>query len=144
MKFILTFLVCALCGTAFAANPVNLGNGTFGWDRSPDDFLTNGVVYRLYAGTNVTGGIINGLTNAYTGTNISVTLTNIAPGTWYFATTAVQGGIESDFSNVLPYFVPALKPRPPGKMFMIYTQATLNFTNWIDMGAFRAVLQTWP
>lgn len=127
-----------------AANPSNLGNGTFAWDRSPDDLLNNGTIYRLYIGTNVTGGVLTSLTNAYTGTNVSVTLTNLAPAMWYLAVTASQGGLESAQSNILPYYVPAVPPRPPGKLFMIYMQATFNFTNFTDMGAFRGILNVYP
>lgn len=143
MKRLITLLML-VAPLAFGANLTYLGNGTFGWDRSPDDLITNGVYYRLYAGTNLVAGSVNNLTNTYTGTNVTVTVTNLAPATWYFSVTATQGGLESTNSNVLPYFVPALPPRPPGKMFMIYLQSTLNFTNWENMGNFRAVLQTWP
>jgi len=137
----LMFALVILALPAKGANLTNLGNVTLGWDRSPDDFLTNGVSYKILASTNAN---FSGASVAWTGTNTICTLTNIAPAVWYYEAMANQGGIDSDPSNVVVFYVPALKPRPPGKMFMVHLESTLDFTNWSDMGNFRAVLKTWP
>ncbi len=142
MNRALLFLLCLLCAPwARAANPTNQGNVTLGWDRSPDDTLTNGLAYRIYAATNAS---FAGAVVAYTGTNTATTITNLTATRWFFQSTAIQGGIESDPSSVTIYTVPVVKPRPPGSTFVIHLESTLNFTNWTDMGGFRAVLQTWP
>ncbi len=121
-----------------AANPANPGNVVLTWVRTPDDLLTNSVTYRVQAGTNLVAGAIVVQTNLFAGTNTSLVLTNIAPATWFFTATAVQGGIESVPTPVLAYFVPANRPRPPGTFATMYLEMTLDLVNYSDVGQFRA------
>jgi hypothetical protein len=137
MKFTsLILLLSAL--TVSAANPTNQANVTLAWDRSPDDLLTNGISYRVYAGTNLVSGAVNSITNINSGTNISVTFTNMQPATWYFSATALQGGIESLPSNIAIYSIPSVRPRPPGSLATVFLELTLDLTNYTDVGMFRA------
>jgi hypothetical protein len=124
--------------TASAANLTNLAYITLGWDRSPDDRLTNGITYRVYSGTNLTAGSINVLTNVFAGTNTSVSITNLPPATWFFHATAFQGGMESLPSNIASVTVPATRPRPPGNFATMFLEMTLDLTNYSDVGFFRA------
>lgn len=135
----LTYSILLLSAlTAFAANPTNSAFVVLAWDRSPDDQLTNGLTYRVYAGTNLTSGLVNSITNFNASTNTSVSITNLQPATWYFTATALQGGVESDFSNITSVTVPKVKPRPPGAMATMYLEMTLDLTNYTDVGMFRA------
>jgi len=122
----------------FGANPTNSAFIVLAWDRSPDDLLTNGMTYRVYAGTNLVSGAVNSLTNFNAATNTSISITNLAPATWHFTATALQGGVESDFSNIASVTVPKVKPRPPGAMATMYLEMTLDLTNYTDVGMFRA------
>lgn len=136
MKAIILFLLLTL--SASAASLTNLAYITLAWDRSPDDQLTNGMTYRIYAGTNLVLGAVNSITNFNAATNTSIAITNLAPATWHFTATALQGGLESDFSNIASVTVPKVKPRPPGVMATMYLEMTLDLTNYTDVGMFRA------
>jgi hypothetical protein len=136
MKSILLLLLFTL--TANAASLTNLAYVALGWDRSADDQITNGVTYRIYAGTNMVGTNINSLTNFNALGNTNITITNLPPATWFFTASALQGGIESDFSNIAVVTVPKNKPRPPGKFATMYLEMTLDLTNYTDVGHFRA------
>lgn len=76
-----------------------------GWIPSPDTGVTN---YVIYGSTNVLSS-----TNLATaemrfnaGTNLTFTVTNLVPMNYTFAATAMEGGIESGPSNILPVGVP--------------------------------------
>lgn len=127
-----------ICHLAGAANLTNRASVTLAWDRSPADYLTNGVTYKVYAGTNLSGGLVQSITNAFAGTNTSVTFTNLPSATWFFTATASQGGLESDFSNIASYTIPVDKPAPPGRIAVVHLEALLTATNWSDLGQFRA------
>ena len=135
IKFLLLFLISP---SLLAANLTNLVNVTLAWDRSLDDQLTNGMTNRVYAGTNMVGGLVNSVTNVNAGTNTSVTFTNMQPATWFFTATALQGGLESDFSNIAIFTIPSVRPRPPGSLATMYLELILDLTNYTDVGMFRA------
>lgn len=137
MKILIPFLLLFTLNL-FAANLTNTAYVTLVWDRSPDDQVTNGMTYRVYAGTNLISGSVNSITNFNASNNTSVSITNLPPATWYFTATALQGGIESDFSNIASVMVPKVKPRPPGAMATMYLEMTLDLTNYTDVGMFRA------
>ncbi|MGV3772531.1 MAG: hypothetical protein ACO1QB_06480 [Verrucomicrobiales bacterium] len=92
-------LACSLLGSASYVNgAVNLV-----WDHSPDD-LTDGTVagYKVYYGPMDSATIMAGMeTNAVTGFLLPEKLYN-------FAVTAFdERGVESEFSNFLPFFSPS-------------------------------------
>lgn len=105
------------------------------WNASPN--ATTNTTYRLYAHTNQTA-LINNVTNALvkvsTGTNLTVTITSIISGRWYFGATAFDSGIETKLSNI----VAAEIPLPPGNLRIVLppfeSQASGDF---IDTGYFR-------
>tara|TARA_R110000868_G_scaffold341505_2_gene602366 strand:+ start:455 stop:892 length:438 start_codon:yes stop_codon:yes gene_type:complete len=138
MKYLLPILLLIGSVAAFAANPTNSAFIVLAWDRSPDDRLTNGISYRVYAGTNLVSGAVNSITNINSGTNISVTFTNMQPATWYFSATALQGGVESLPSNIAIYSIPSVRPRPPGSLATVFLELTLDLTSYTDVGMFRA------
>ena len=141
--FIVLLATLSLAPLAKAANPLNPASVTLAWDKSVDD--TNGPAnpyfYRVYAGTNVAlaTNILSSLTNAYAGTNLSVTITNLAPAKWYFVATAFNGGVESDPSNVTSYTVRATKPAAPGGLGTIFVDTTIDLTgtNYTERGYFK-------
>ena len=109
--------------SAFAAG----GSVHLAWDPSPDP----GCNYILYATTNGTVTLTNFQSKINCGTNLIVHATDLSPpGTWKFAVTASQGGIESDFSNTLILQVPVA----PATMRTVALQysATLAGTNFLD------------
>lgn len=143
----LPFACCVLLAlSARAVNLTNTGSVTLSWPRSPDDQLTNGLTYRLYAGTNFASTTNASLanTNVFAGTNTTVAITNLSPGLWYFTGRAIQGGEESVSSGYAAYVVPAAPPRPPGVPITVILESTLDFTNWTDVGSFRARLTILP
>ena len=107
LRALLATLLTLIGLTAFGAG----GSVHLAWDPSPDP----GCNYTLYGSTNAVFP-----TNTSTAqlrvncsTNLAVAVTDIAPaGTWRFAVTAQQGGIESDLSNILVLQVPTA----PGNM----------------------------
>ena len=113
---------------AFAAG----GSVTLAWDASP----TVGCSNILYATTNAVLAITNSQIRINCGTNLTVQVTDIpVAGTWRFAVTAVQAGLESDFSNQLVLQVPVA----PATMRTVALQysGTLVGTNFLDAGYFR-------
>ena len=135
----IVLLLCALV-VSHAASLTNKASFTLGWDRSPSDYLTNYVTYKVYGGTNFVGTNLTVITNFSAGTNLSVTITNIAPGKWTFYATASQLGMESLPSPTLSVTVPSNAPSPPGTFVMVYleNENILTVTNWSDLGLFRA------
>lgn len=126
-----------LAPLALAANLTNQASVTLAWDRSADDFITNGISYRVYA-TNI--AFSASATNMTAGTNVAVTFTNLAAGNWKFYAVAVQANLESLPSNIIFYTVPTNAPAPPGKFATVYLENSmiLTVTNWSDLGFFRA------
>lgn len=146
-KYALSVLVLlALVAPSWAASLTNTGSATLAWDRSPDDNATNILTYRIFAGTSFASTTNASLstTNVFAGTNTTITITNLVPGLWYFTGRAIQGGVESDSSGYTSYIVPSAKPRPPGTPITIILESTLDFTNWTDVGSFRARLTIAP
>jgi len=96
---------------------------TLAWDPSPD---TNVTSYRIYAGTQV--DIYSSVTNA--GTNLTVTIIGLAPGTWFFVVTARNDltGLESDPSNVVWKTI-GTNPPPAPPLKSIRISSTLESSN---------------
>jgi hypothetical protein len=98
--------------TASTCVTTNAGQSvTLGWDANEGQgSLISG--YRLYYGT---------ASRQYTQSNLVdisqtvSTVNNLVEGTtYYFAVTAVtSGGLESDYSEEIPYTVPSTAPAPP-------------------------------
>lgn len=123
---------------AAGVNLTNTGNVTLQWDRSTSDLLTNSVTYRVYARTNTIGTNSIAVTNIFTGTNLSVSLTNMNAGRWRFYAVASQGGVESLPSNEIVYIVPTNAPTAPNQFAVVYLETTVDYTNWTSFEAFRA------
>lgn len=132
-------LLCCVGLLAYAANPANLASVTLAWNASPDDYRTNNVFYCVYAGTNaaLATDITKALTNAPAGTNLSVVMTNLAAGQWVFVATAKSGGLESGPSNPAYYTIRSTPPSPPAQLATVFLDASINMTNWTDLGFFR-------
>lgn len=95
------------------------------WDRNPE---TNVVAYRVYWGP-----ASRAYNNVLTVTNITATVSNsmMAPGTNYFAVTAVDdGGLESDFSDEVSA---RRRPMPPTRLVIsnvVVLQQSGNLKDW--------------
>jgi len=104
------------------------------WDPSPSPLVTN---YCLYCATNglLGASLTNAVTTVNVGTNLTVTLNNIAAGDYQFAVTAWATGVESGPSNVLPVEI----ARPPANLqtLVLQVNGTLSGTNWQTAGFFR-------
>ena len=123
LRALLATLLTLIGLTAFAAG----GSVHLAWDPSPDP----GCNYTLYTTTNGAVTLTNYQSKINCGTNLIVHATDLSPpGTWKFAVTAAQGGIESDFSNVLILQVPVA----PANMRSVALQysGTLVGTNFLD------------
>ena len=138
----LIFSLLAFAAGAAVVNPNNAGHVSLAWDKSPDDYRTNDVFYRIYAGTNaaLATNTLASLTNAYAGTNLSLTLTNLAAGKWFFVGTAFQGGVESLPSNLVTYTIRTTPPTAPQNLGTIFFDTTIDLTNWTERGFFRVRL----
>lgn len=154
--FCLAIVVSCLLGGRFSleagAGPP-LASVTLAWDPSP---VMEQVSYRIYYGS---------MSGAYdhrvdTGESTTATIEGLVPGQQYFfAATAInEGGLESGFSNEVPYKVPPPKGRlelsyEHGRGFVLkgtgaigktyYLQASRNLVDWqvvavIDLGAQEA------
>jgi hypothetical protein len=87
-RFIIAILVLLACSA-----PAFAGDVTLSWDPNSE---TNLAGYRIYYGTGP--GVYT--TPITVGTQTSYTITNLAPGTYFFAVTAFNTlGLESGFSN---------------------------------------------
>lgn len=140
----LSWFVCAVlvlllgsCETIRAANLTNAGSVKLAWDRSATDTLTNGVTYFLSASNQSTLTA----TNVLTGTNTTITLTNMDAGRWVFAAYAQQGGLISTNSNLLFYDVPAVPPFAPGQLRTIFLDYTIDLSTFTPFAGFRARIQ---
>jgi hypothetical protein len=130
---------------ALLHNPVQaVSSVTFAWDRNPEASVVDyriryGVVSRTYTDM------------VSTGNATSATISNLVEGaTYYFAVTAYNiFGLESDYSNEIPYPVPMALARvqiraasarqiiltvtgPSGRTYDI--QATPDFKTWKAIG----------
>ena len=117
-----------LCGVGVShAQSVRLG-----WDASTSAGVTNYVLYahtNTLASTNLAAAVVR----QKVGTNLTATIEDIKPGRWWFAATAVGGGVESQPSNILIVDV----PQPPPNMRTIVVQYSGTLTNFYDVGFFR-------
>lgn len=123
MKTLIAVLLLTLTATAAEVR--------LAWDASPS---TN-VTYQLYAHTNSfsTTSRSNAVVRLNVGTNLTATVSDLMPATWYFAATANLPGIESDLSNVLVVEV----PKPPDRMRTVVLQFSGSLTNFSDVGFFK-------
>lgn len=123
-------LITLLTAASLKAADVRLG-----WNPSPTPGVTN---YTLYASTNALSAtnLQSATVKVNVGTNITVTLTDIAPGLWWLTVTAGKDGIISDPSNILLVDVPSA----PINLRTVLVQASINLTNWVDVGFFKLKL----
>lgn len=128
MKPIITFIL-ALVATVAIANP---GEISLKWNASVTPGITN---YVLYAHTNaMTETNFTFTIRADTGTNLTATVYDVAPGQWYFNATAMDtNGVESQLSNVVQYEIPA----PPASLRTIILQYSASVTNFSDFHFFK-------
>lgn|SRR3990167_7444759 len=110
-KLALLSIILGCLLAALAATPPS-GRVILAWDYPTNELGTN-LTFRLYGSSNITTPLTNWtvLTNVV-GTNLSVTV-QIQPGVYFFALTASNFWMESDFSNVAS--TPAL-PRSDSKL----------------------------
>jgi cytoskeletal protein RodZ len=124
-------IILFLVPLAVCAQEVNLA-----WDASPSE----GVHYRLYAGTNSVQGLSNALVVVNTATNLTATVEISQAQRWYFVATAVDPstGLESVPSNEVMVETPAA----PVNMRTIHVEHTITLSNgWNDVGYFRLKIQ---
>lgn len=97
-----------ILGLSFFTTSLQAASVTLAWSASPD---TSVIGYRLYVGT-----VSNSFTFSTndTGNALTVTLTNLSYGvTYWFAATAYNVDVESEFSNQISYRPPFPKPAAP-------------------------------
>jgi hypothetical protein len=114
---------------------VHLARGSdikLAWDAPPPSTNYTITNYVLYAQTNLVSKT-NYCVKLSVGTNLTATVQDPVPGRWWFAATAVAGGLESDLSNVVIAEIP---PAPPN-MRTIFVQYGGTLTNFYDVGFFR-------
>lgn len=130
----LLLLAHRLHGIAPSTNSV-----TVTWDANPP--ADNVMGYGLYHGTNsrTYGEVFNGrFVAAVWVTNTTATLSNLPPGTNYFAVTAWSNAGESDFSDeVFKVFASTPKPAPPTNVQILAVTAILQSAPslsgpWVD------------
>lgn len=105
---------------------------TLAWDASPSPGITE---YFLYYGTATQTYTVR--VSAGLQTQITVTLPSRGP-TYFFAVTASDGTLESDYSNEVSY-APKLPPAPPGLhpviVLTVQSKPTMDTeTLWADAG----------
>jgi hypothetical protein len=112
------------------ANP---GEIKLAWSPSTDAEATS-YTHTLYAHTNAFATNFTYTAQANAGTNLTATVSDLAPGRWYFAVTARDtNGVESKLSNVLPYQTPS----PPSDLRTVILQYSASVTNFQDMIFFK-------
>lgn len=135
LSSILAILLCTIPSIVNAA--ATPSNGAvpikLAWDASPTVGVTN---YVLYASTNTitTTNILSSAVRVSVGTNLTATISDLVPGNWYFAATAMKLGVESAPSNILQVQVPVA----PTNMLTVFVQYSTSITNgFTDTGFFR-------
>ena len=128
---------CIWLATVFVAVGlcVHLARGSdikLAWDAPPASTNYTVTNYVLYAQTNLVSRT-NYCVRQTVGTNLTATVQELVPGRWWFAATAVAGGLESDLSAM----VIAEVPLPPPNMRTVYVQYGGTLTNFYDVGFFR-------
>jgi hypothetical protein len=103
-------VVCVLLyispgATSLATSPPATVSVTLAWDASPS---TNIAGYKIYYGTN--SGSYTQVVSAGPATQRAIA--GLTPGTSYFfaATACDDTGLESDYSNEIPFTAPAARP----------------------------------
>ena len=103
------------------------------WDASGTN---QPITYVLYASTTSLSDatISTATTNVPTGTNITVTISDILAGHWWFGVAARDtNGLQSVLSNVLQVEV----PKPPLNMRTVVLQYSGMLSNFYDVGFFK-------
>ena len=103
------------------------------WDASETN---QPITYVLYESMNVLSDatIATATTNVLTGTNLTVTVSGLLAGNWWFAVAARDtNGIQSLLSNVLQIEV----PKPPLNMRTVVLQYSGTLSNFYDVGFFK-------
>jgi hypothetical protein len=114
---------------------VHLARGSdikLAWDPPPPSTNYTVTNYVLYAHSNLVAKT-NYSVRLSVGTNLTATVQDTVPGRWWFAATAVAGGLESDLSAMLIAEVPV----PPANMRTVVVQYGGTLTNFYDVGFFR-------
>jgi hypothetical protein len=122
IKLLAITLFCLCSGfTLHAQNvgSVNLATNTIvlAWNASLSPDVTN---YMVYVGT--ASGTYT--TSVCAGTNLTCTVSNLAPAVTYYFTATAQDkwGLESAYANEINYVVPRTKPLPPTVVRRFLTQ----------------------
>lgn len=130
MKKLFAIVLLCLLSVATFASEVRLT-----WNPSVTPGVTN---YVILGSTNTipdSASTTNMLIAANTGTNLSVSISSLTTGMWFFRALAEKAGVRSDLSNEVQVEVPAL---PTGlHTVTIEYLPTLSATNWAAVGAFR-------
>jgi hypothetical protein len=107
------------------------------WDYPPDYRVGH---FNLYVSTNYLYSTALTEPGINTGTNQTCTVTDLAPGRWFFAATAVSvDGIESSLSQVIS--VEVLPPPIGMRTLSVEHSITLtNLAGWNNVGFFRIKL----
>lgn len=94
----------AILTLGLMAGTLTAGTVKLGWDPS----ITPDVEYIVHASTNLITETnkTQSLGRRNVGTNLTAELHNLPAGTYYFAVTALKGGLESDLSNVISGEIP--------------------------------------
>jgi hypothetical protein len=102
------------------------------WNASADDSVAGYVVYYGPAPFSFTNAIA-------VGTNLTVTVGALDYwGIYYFAVTAMDtNGVESDFSDEVPFLVPKVLELQFGDVPGDFVQASTDFVNWSPRAATR-------
>lgn len=112
MRLLLTLMLCALAGGAWAqpgSVTLTCTPPVQNTDGSP---LTNLASYRYLWGT--TQGTYPSSKLVPSSAGCGTVITGLAPATWYFVVTAVNtNGVESALSNVASKLVSGAPPNPP-------------------------------
>lgn len=115
MKIIILLLLAISAATA--------KDVTAAWDSNPPPAPAK---YKLYWGPSS-----RSYTNSISTTNTQATISNLPPGTYFIAATAVDAlGLESDYSDELTF---TIQPKPVGFKIILSLQSTPSIGQpWIE------------
>ena len=105
--YLIIIIITGGCGDGGSGGDGGTENATLSWDapttNTDETELTDLAGYKVYYGT--TSGVYDNVIDVADVT--TYTLTDISPGTYYFAVTAYDdGGNESDYSNEVSKTIP--------------------------------------
>lgn len=109
----------ALCALLLfmLALPVMAADVKLGWDQSSSAGVTHNKIYWGQTGQANGGYAFNATIPA----NTTYTVSGLAPGTWYFAVTALADTNESRFSNEVSTVIKVPPPSAPGNLKITVT-----------------------